>query len=199
MAARVYLSRPVYTPPSVKRGSTRPITSPVPAEPVDPVAQVLASVEQLSEKDRALVLAKLALQMKDTFLDSRDERDLNLWVGAVCDEVARVTNTGQGRLKARQLLGTKAAWQPVKDQLQVLAPKEATAAQHAAILLFMARMLVEHADSVASFTGAPLTLKFVANCTAHVGALVERAFPGYASAGLLPFVVQKLTSAPKKV
>ena len=147
----------------------------------------------LSSGERKKVLDHLLL---DTQLNGESEadRDISMWAEAVHREVTRRLGSSDGGLVGpgivRRLVAVGTSWKPVQQFMQSskLAELQVTERQRAYYLL--AELLVRHALVVARRSGAPFSVKLVAQCTNNLPGVFEDSFPGYLEAGLARMVAR---------
>lgn len=150
-------------------------------------------LKSLSPKDRKAVLDSLLLeaQLND---DTSATRDVAMWSEAVHREATRRLGSADGGLVGpaivRRLVAVGTSWKPVQQFMQSskLAELNVTERQRAYYLL--AELLVRHALVVARRSGAPFSVKLVAQCTNNLPGVFEDAFPGYLEAGLARMVAR---------
>lgn len=60
-----------------------------------------------------------------------------------------------------------------------------------AVYNMLADLLVQHAKELARYTGAPFSVKFIANLAQNISGVFDAAFPGYLEAGLAHVVARR--------
>lgn len=204
-------SRPAYTAPSnssphtpVAHPSTRGVcvgggtemneSSRVCAKQVaaDNILAQLAALPAAEQKqllDRAAAAQLLLVESK------RADRDVSMWSAAAYDAFCRVIGgvgaAGVGPQVARRLLGAATAWQPVEQFMSVAGLSELPVVDRQAVYNMLADLLVQHAKELARYTGAPFSVKFIANLAQNISGVFDAAFPGYLEAGLAHVVARR--------
>lgn len=160
----------------------------------NPLDRILEEAKSLSAADRRKLLDHLALVSKEA--EDASPRDVEMWVVAVYEELVRVLGVGDGAsvgpVIVKRALSPRAAWAPVQGFMANKAFEGLQAIERQSIYRLLATLLVRHARSVSSRSGAPLSPKLVANCTGNVAGLFDQAFPGYLRAGLGRVIVRQL-------
>lgn len=161
----------------------------------DPVQQALLLAEQLSDKQRKALLDQLALKQQTAVLASRD-RDLDMWVIAVTAALVSALGDedggGPGPVLIKRVCGAFSVWSPVRAFCERLGLLDLKVVERQAAFAFLVQLLVERARAVSHYSGAPLGPKLVANCSADLAGIFERAFPGYLASGLAGVVVRRM-------
>lgn len=214
MNRRVVLTRPAYNRPAVTRRSVgagtidglgreesplkggslpTPVTGSVKEE--IGVSNVLDLANQLTAAQRQELLDQLALNNQLTNKAATNP-DLDLWAQAIHNALGEVIGAEEGGsygvMLIKRILGSTAAWRPVEKFMSVSRLGEAKRTERYSVYLLLARMLVEHAATVASRSGAPLSAKLVGTCTVNLPGVFEKNFPGYLAAGLAPMVAKQM-------
>jgi hypothetical protein len=158
------------------------------------LSELLAGAESLSPSERKELLARLSLfSLKPT--PRQDDRELEMWTQAVYSALERAVGAGSGGgggpMVLRRLLSASKNWGATQDFMATPGLRELDVGARQSVYMLLAEILVGHAKQLAQHIGAPLGPKFVANCSADVGALFESAFPGYLSSGLVGLVARR--------
>jgi hypothetical protein len=162
---------------------------------VTSVDDVLHLAAQMTAKERQELLDQLGLQNQ---LASKSvmNPDLEMWSGAVLTALNDAIGLGGGEnygvMLLKRLLGSSSTWRPVEQYMLSSGLSELNRNTRLSVYLLFARLLVEECRDLASVVGAPLSAKFVANRTGDLAGVVDRAFPGYAAAGLMPMVANRM-------
>lgn len=161
--------------------------------------EILADVAGLTKAGRQQLLDQLALQTRLS-ATSVSNPDLELWTQAVDKHLgAAILSQGgesYGSVLVKRVVGAPAAWRPMEEFMASSGLQEFRRAERWGIYLLLAEMLVQHAERLSDRTDAPLSPKLVAQCAPNIAGIVERQFPGYQAAGMLPMVVRQLQRAP---
>lgn len=152
-------------------------------------------VAALSVADRKELLARLSLDASGI---RGEERDVDMWAGAVYEALlafeGQGAGAGQGPMVVKRLVGASNAWAPVSAFMKASKLDNLPVTQRQSVYVLLARLLVQHAAGIADYTGAPFTVKLVSNCTNAIRGVFDHAFPGYVSAGLAHIVARRLTT-----
>lgn len=158
------------------------------------VDTLLEQMKALTSADRKQLLDRAAAAQ--LLLDSKPaDRDVSMWSAAVydrfCDAVGGPGAAGVGPLVCRRLLGVASAWQPVEQFMSVAGLQELPVVDRQAVYNMLADLLVNHARAIARYTGAPFSVKLVANTVVNIAGVFDSAFPGYLEAGLARMVARR--------
>ena len=149
----------------------------------------LTAAEQKQLLDRAAANHLLSIDSK------REDRDISMWAAAVydafCSAIGGPGAAGVGPQVVRRLLGAAVAWKPVEQFMLAAKLQDLPVVDRQAVYNMLAELLVEQGRSVARYTGAPFSVKLLANMTANVAGLFDDAFPGYLEAGLAHVVARR--------
>jgi hypothetical protein len=162
----------------------------------NPVEELLNQAKSLTAKQRQELLDQLSLAARMT-KSAGEDRDLEMWSSAVhdalTDRAAGSVGSGYGRLLVKQSLAPSQNWRPVQEFMQESKLAELKVVERGSVYLMLARLLVEHAEEIASRSGAPLGPKLVGSCAQNIAGVFDRAFPGYLRAGLAKIVARQIT------
>ena len=146
-----------------------------------------ADILTLTPKQRGDVLALLGAQAQVTKNVKGEGGERFFW-GCVCDELNALLAASTSmpfevvmKRSSSELTAAAAAC----DVVVVKHLKHVSKQQVASALRVMTRLAVEHLRAV----GVPVAPRPVLQQLANVAALIDRAFPGYAEAGLLHFAL----------
>lgn len=161
------------------------------------LSQLLDLAATLSAGDRKQLLDQLALdQLVTSERNLADSRDVDMWLRSIGTALQAALGGGSGTayppMVLKRTIGSLQNWEHVERFMHVAGLAELTVLKRQQAYNLLADLLVKHAIEIAGHTGAPLGPKLVANCVGTVGALFDRAFPGYLRAGMAGAVIDRL-------
>lgn len=160
------------------------------------VDELLASAAGMTSAERKELLARLSLAEQGR---GGQEREPELWSRAVYEALVDASGTSgegvPGPVVIRRLVATPSAYAPVAAFMSSSGLGEKLDAQeHYAFFRVLACLLVEDAERVCSWSGAPMGAKAVAQRQPHVRGIFDKAFPSYVRSGLALVVARRLIS-----
>lgn len=157
------------------------------------VDQIMEMANHLEAAERQRLLDHLALK-RTPEIDSA--RDVEMWSVAIYESLQKALGASSGAMGGPMLVkravGATSSWAPVEKFMQASKLADLQVRERLLVYSMLAELLVKHARHVASKSGAPLSPKLVANCTASISGVFESAFPGYLQAGLAQIVARQL-------
>jgi len=151
------------------------------------VDEILLKAKSLTAKQRQELLDQLSLSNQISRAADQD-RDLEMWVGAIHSTLADAGSQGEGsaygQMLIKRLLGLSQNWRPVQEFMQFSKLAELKVIERTSVYYLLAELVVNHARKISQRSGAPLGPKLVGSCATNIGALFEQSFPGYLQAGL---------------
>jgi hypothetical protein len=152
---------------------------------------------QLTPSERKQLLAKLALTAGA--LDIEQSRDVDMWSVAVQTGLQAAHGGGDspalGPALVKRTVGSSQAWGPVDSFMRNNGLDKLQVSHRQGVYMLLAKLVIERAQDVASYTNQPLSAKLVGTCSANIAGVFDKAFPGYIAAGLVPLVAKQLVSA----
>lgn len=182
---------------SPPKGGKQPPPAPTQKnEKRDKVGELLDSAASMTAAERKELLARLSLA---DAAPGGQEREPELWSRAVHEALVDAAGSSPegvpGVVVLRRLLGTPSAYGPVKAFMDASGLSERLNAQeHYAFFRVLACLLVEDAERVCQWSGAPMGPKAVAQRVPSVRGVFDKAFPTYVRNGLAHLVAKRLIS-----
>lgn len=159
----------------------------------DEINEVIKVAAGLSVEDRRDLIARLTLEL-DAKHDPKS-RDVEMWAGALHaalqDALGGALGATVGVMTFKTLVAPSKAWQPMSEFMRRSRIGEAQVVERQAMYNLLAELVVSYARKIAKHTGAPLTAKFLVNCSSNIAGVFDAAFPGYLAAGLAPVVARR--------
>ena len=159
--------------------------------------QAVDLASQLTPSERRQLLAKLALTAGA--LDIAQSRDVDMWSVAVQTGLQAAHGGGDspalGPALVKRTVGSSQAWGPVDSFMRNNGLDKLQVSHRQSVYMLLAKLVIERAQDVASYTNQPLSAKLVGTCSANVAGVFDKAFPGYIAAGLVPLVAKQLVAA----
>ncbi|MGL4650229.1 MAG: hypothetical protein ACRC1H_12545 [Caldilineaceae bacterium] len=163
--------------------------------PTTDLNKALASAQALTEDQRRELIAQLSLDLHSK--GTPKDRDIEMWATAVHealqDALGGALGAQVGVLAVKKVVGAASAWAPVEEFMRRSKLQESQSRERLSLYRLLADLMVNYARKIARHTGAPLSLKLVANCSPHLAGLFDAAFPGYLASGLAHVVAARLT------
>ena len=157
----------------------------------DHVDSLLDAARKLTKEQRKSLLAQLALDLQTSKKDS--SRDLDMWSHGVYVALTKVlAGHNYGELLVRKTIQAPAYWSPVQEFMEASGFSQCSVTERQGIYQLLGDLVVRSAARTSARKAIPLTLKFVASCSANVAATFEQEFPGYIASGLAKVVVRQL-------
>lgn len=207
MAKRVMLVRPEREYPdrtargpgggSPPKGGKQPPPAPDSGGEEKNAVELLAQqAAKMTAAERRELLARLSLDEQQRSSAKQDPA-AELWSRAVHEallgDAGACGGDVPGVLVIRRLVGTPAAYQPVRSFMASSGlDDKLDSAGRFAFYRVLARLLVEDARRVCEFSGAPMGAKAAAQRAPHVRGIFDRAFPNYARNGLAHVVARRI-------
>lgn len=165
--------------------------------PTEPsVESLLEQTTGLSVDQKKALLDRLALELQAEKTTKKDSnRDLDMWATGLLQAISKVVvGHSYGILLIKKTVGTTAHWTPVHNFMEQSRLATCSVTERQGVYNLLADLVVASAMKAATYAGAPLSLKVVANCTNNVASCFESAFPGYLASGLAKVVVKQMTA-----
>ena len=161
--------------------------------------EAVALASNLSAEQRRDLVAQLSLDLQINGADQ--SRDIDMWATAIHealqDALGGSLGSVVGPLAVKRIVGSRSAFEPLAEFMQHSRLGEAQVRERLSLYRLLADLVVAYAKKIAKHTGAPLSLKLVANCSRNVAGLFDSAFPGYLAAGLAHVVARRFSQATK--
>jgi len=128
------------------------------------------------------------------------ERDEEMWADSLEQTLGEALGSPpSARKRSPAILGSlRASYAVVGAFVQALGIVQPVSYNRKVLYNLLAGFVVEYAKQLAAKIGAPLTFKFVLQNVEKLPALFDRAYPGYAQAGLACIVVEHLINPKPK-
>lgn len=184
------------TPPPLPLGRGKGGVYPTAEEGKNEVSELLSLAHKLSPTQRQELLDHLALSAQTPHrADAGQDRDVEMWSQALARGLQHALGASDGvpggSMLFRRLVAPATAWKPIADFLTTSKIGDLTVAERQAAFDLLAELVVTQALKIARRSGAPISPKFVVNCTSNIAGVFDSAFPGYLEAGLAHIVARR--------
>lgn len=163
------------------------------------VETLVASANRMTAAERKELLARLSLSESGI---NGQERDIDMWSGAVYEALLRLAGQGDGAslgpLVIKRLVTAPNAWSPINAFMKASKLDRLTVTERQSVYQLLARLLVQHAKQLADHKGIVFSAKLVVTCGTSIAQVFDRAFPNYVASGIAHIVARRLT-APRIV
>lgn len=182
------------------RGGVIPLPLPTPAAPRS-VDQVLEEIKTWTPAQQESLLAKLSLELS-TRADSTQQRDQEMWSGALYEALVASNGDHAGGLPAPMLLKRAVAsptnWKVVRDFMDDSKMSRLSVQERQVCYGLLAKLVVDRAEFVVTNWDVPMSAKLIGDQQRHLHSLFDQAFPGYLRSGLALVVARSLVKPKKK-
>lgn len=155
---------------------------------------LLRQAQALAPQERQELLDRLALMASEPVPGT--ERDIEMWSASIYKALQSALGESAGAMGGpmliKRIVAAPSSWRPVEKFMQASRLDQLPVRERQAVYVMLADLLVKHARHVARRASAPLSPKFVANCTGSISGVFDAAFPGYLHAGLAHIVARQL-------